>query len=278
MISEDELMMPVSRMGQNSSIRHYTVSSKNKNTMVYSNKGELIEIDNVEKIIDVGNHYMLVKDKKSYSLLDDLGKVVLDGIDAATSLGNGYISYLDDSKFGLINTFDSTYIEAKYNRPLQAYSDTLFVFSDAGEYGIIDRNDSVIVKPMYSEIEYLNDTIAIINNNFRWTFWDIAHSQALLDNVSDFWPQEVAASKVYKILKGIGYGIWSPESGVILSPTYSEISIKSNGEEVIFIGEKWVEEADIVIMLYYDVTGKLFRKDVLSTAEYEDLTCKLDQE
>ena len=130
----------------------------------------------------------------------------------------------------------------------------------------------------YSEIRYLNDSVAILNNNFRWIFWDIKNHRPLLDNVSDYWIHEVAGQKVYKIFKGIGYGIWTAELGTILNSTFSEISIVSKGEKIIYIAEKWVEEADIVIMLYYNKQGDQFRKEVLSTAEYEDLTCKTNQE
>ena len=65
---------------------------------------------------------------------------------------------------------------------------------------------------------------------------------------------------------------------MILNSTYSEINIASKGDEIIYIAEKWVEEADIVIMLYYNRQGELLRKEVLTTAEYEDLTCKSSQE
>ncbi len=63
-----------------------------------------------------------------------------------------------------------------------------------------------------------------------------------------------------------------------MSSTYGEITVVSKGDEIVYIAEKWVEEADIVIMLYYDKLGKLFRKEVLSTTEYEDLTCQTDQD
>ena len=125
----------------------------------------------------------------------------------------------------------------------------------------------------YSEIKYLNDTVAILNSNFRWIFWDIKHHRPLLDNVSDYWINEVAGKNVYKIFKGIGYGIWTPKFGTIINSTFSEISIVTKDEEVIYVAEKWVDEADLVIMLYYDKQGELIRKEVLSTAEYDDLTC-----
>jgi hypothetical protein len=277
-IGKDELILPVNRMGQNSTVRHYLFSAPKTRPVVYNQAGQVVELDKFDKLVDLGNEYILSKYRGSYQLLLDSGKVVLQDIDAATSLKNGYISFLVGNKFGLFNAKDGTMIEATYDRPLRAYSDSLFITSKEGKYGIIDRRDSLLVPALYSEIRYLNDTVAILNHNFRWIFWDIAHNRPLLDNVSDFWISDAAGKMIYKVLKGIGYGIWTVESGTILNSTYSEINIVTKGVETVFIGEKWVEEADIVILLYYDGTGKLFRKDVLSTAEYEDLTCKTEQD
>ena len=278
LLSDKELIVPIGRMGQNSSVRHFIYTNKKSKKIVYNSAGQLVDVGRFDKLIDIGDEYILSHFKKSYNLLNDSGKVVLKGIDAATSLDNGYILYLSNKQFGLFKESDSTLITAKYDRPLISYSDSLFMPVIENMYGILNRHDSLLVAANYSEIRYLNDTIAILNSNFRWVFWDIRNRKSLLDNVSDYWLQEAGGQKVFKVFKGIGYGIWTPEKGVILNSTYSEIGILSKGDEVVYIAEKWVEEADIVIMLYYDNLGKLFRKEVLSTSEYEDLTCKTDQE
>lgn len=278
LLREDESFLPIGSMGQNSSVRHFILTNAKKKQKVFNRAGQVVNVGKFSKLIDIGDEYTISRVKKSHNLLNNNGKVVMKGIDAATSLDNGYISYLSNKMFGLFNEKDTTLIEPKFNRPLIAYSDSLFITVNNKKYGIINRHDSILVPVNYSEIRYLNDTVAILNNNFRWIFWDIKNHRPLLDNVSDYWIHEVAGQKVYKIFKGIGYGIWTPELGTILNSTFSEISIISKGEEIIYIAEKWVEEADIVIMLYYNKQGDQFRKEVLSTAEYEDLTCKKNQE
>ena len=278
LIDKNESILAIGSMGKNSSVRHFIQTKAKKKQIVYNRAGQIVDVGKFNKLIDIGDDYILSRIKKTSILLNDSGKVVLKGIDAATSLDNGYISYLSNQKFGLFNEKDSTLIEAKFNRPLVTYSESLFMTVNENKYGILNRNDSLLVPVNYSNIRYLNDTVALLNNNFRWTFWDIKHSTSLLDNVSDYWLHELSGQNVYKIFKGIGYGIWTPQLGTILNSTFSEISIVAKGEEVVYIAEKWVEEADIVIMLYYNKLGVLFRKEILSTAEYEDLTCKTNQE
>ena len=96
----------------------------------------------------------------------------------------------------------------------------------------------------------------------------------MLDNVSDYWELTTESGTFFKIFKGIGYGVWHPQAGLILNSTYDELSIKANGQEMAFITEKWVEEANLVVMLYYNRAGELFRKSVLSTEQYERLQCQ----
>lgn len=273
-IAPEASILPVNRMGMNSSLRHYVLTSPNAEPIVYNKSGTKVNIKKFEKLIDLGHSYILSKNKGSFELLNNNGGIVLEDIDAGTSLENGYISFLKEGKFGLVNFLDSTLIEAKYSKPLKSYSDKLFITNVEGKFGIIDRTDSMLVPANYSEIKYLNDSIAILNNNFRWIFWDIYNRQALLDNVSDYWVHDLGGRQVFKILKGIGYGIWSASDGVVLNSTFSEINILSKGLETMYVAEKWVEEADLVIMLYYDKSGRLFRKNVLSTAQYNNLTCQ----
>ncbi|RLD24235.1 MAG: hypothetical protein DRI71_03185 [Bacteroidetes bacterium] len=273
-LAADDLIIPIRRMGENSSTRHFIYTDSEGEQMVYDNTGKQLYVGKYDKLIDLGKSYLLRRNKGSFDVLNNDGKEVLEDIDAATSLKNGYVSYLADGKFGLFNAEDNTDISPKYDRPLTAYSDTLFVATSDNKYGIVDKYDSIIVPLRYNEVRYLNDTIVMLSRDFRWLFWDINQSSSLLSNVSDYWIIEKVSDSYYKIFKGIGYGIWSPENGLLLNPTFSEINIISKGDETVFIAEKWVEEADLVVMLYYDKHGSLITKEVISTAEYEALKCK----
>ncbi len=277
-LGEEDIILPINKMGNNSSARHFVYSNTNDEILVYDGEGKIIEVGEFDRLIDLGDDYILNFNNNNYHLLYNDGEVLVTEIDGATSLGNGYISYVVDRKFGLFNLRDSTNIEPHYDRPLATYTNGLFVVSENSKYGIINRYDSLLVPLMYDNIQYLNDTIAILTNNFRQLFWNIPQSKMLVDNISNYWLQDDVNHQIFKIFRGIGYGIWTPESGIVLNSTFSEINIVAKGDDVVFIAEKWVEEADIVIMLYYDSSGKLFRKEVISIAEYEDLACKSDDD
>ena len=277
-LANDDLIIPIRRMGENSTTRHYINTDSEGGQIIYDDSGNQVDVGRYDRLIDLGSDYMLRKNKGSFDVLNDDGEEVLEDVDAATSLTNGYISYLGDGKFGLFNAKDSTNIIPKYDRPLTAFSKTLFIATKDNKYGLVDRYDSTIVPLRYNEVRYLNDTVVMLSRDFRWMFWDINRSSSLLDNISDYWMQGTNSGVFYKIFKGIGYGIWSPEKGLVLNPTFSEVNIISRGDETVFIAEKWVEEADLVVMLYYDKHGVLITKEVISTAEYDALKCKEGEE
>ena len=86
-------------------------------------------------------------------------------------------------------------------------------------------------------------------------------------------PPIMAFQQPSSIFKGIGYGIWSIDNGVVLNSTFTEVVIRARGNQVLYVGEKWIEEADLVVLLYYDIAGELLHKTVLTTAQYQSLVC-----
>jgi hypothetical protein len=272
-IQDEDRITQVNSIGETSLPNHYIHSTKNDESFVYNKYGQKVEVDEFDKLIDLGDQYMLLQNEKRFNILDSTGMVVLEDISAATCLENGYISFLEDNRFGLFNHSDSTYIEARYDRPLKSYSDSLFIFNQDDNLGIINRLDSVLVPGDYEEIQYINDTLTFLKKDFRWNVWDLANSRFIIQGISNYWEMPVDGKEIYKIFKGIGYGIWSPQNGLVLKSTYGEINISVKGDKYVYIAEKWVEEADLVVMLYYNYKGQLIRKEILSTEEYNNLNC-----
>ena len=274
-INESAEIKPIRKMGENSVIRHYLYTDQRNRQSVIDETGKRIKIPRFDRLIDLGEDYMIFSVKGFvYNILDNKGKVVLENVDAATSLDSGYISFLSNGKFGLLNIRNNTLIDAKYDKPMRRYDEERFIIEEGGKLGLIDRYDSLYLEPKYEEIHAINDSIAVLKANFRWTFWNINRGEIMLDNVSDYWEYNTDSGLFIKIFKGIGYGIWSPGTGLVLNSTYGELSLKSGNNELVFITEKWVEEADLVVLLYYDQNGELIRKAVLSTRQYESLQCQ----
>jgi hypothetical protein len=69
------------------------------------------------------------------------------------------------------------------------------------------------------------------------------------------------------------YGVLNNVRGVILQPTYTDIINIGSAEEPLYFTEKHVEEANIFIVIYYDKSGKLIRRQAFEPDEYEMIYC-----
>ncbi|HHL52432.1 MAG TPA: hypothetical protein ENJ39_03575 [Flammeovirgaceae bacterium] len=273
-LQPDDIVVPVNRMDTNSLARHYVLTNaKTGKKTVFNRQGQTVEVGAFDKLIDLGATYILSRQRRGYHLLDDSGRVLLTRLEGAVSLGREYVAFVQKGLFGLYSQPDSVLIEPAYERPPRPYSDSVFVIARDGHYGLLSNRDTLLTPVIYKEIRYLNDSIAGLNHNFRWLFWHLGKGAVLLDNISDYQAYRVGDEVYFKVLKGVGYGIWSPGQGLVLNPTFTEITVWTKDRQVLFVAEKWVEEADLVILLYYNGTGKLVHKSILSTAEYQRLQC-----
>ena len=71
--------------------------------------------------------------------------------------------------------------------------------------------------------------------------------------------------------KGVGIGVFNSDKGVVLKPTYSAISLEGTDYEPYYKAEKYVEEAGLHIMLYYDMEGVLLFQNILNEKAFEVL-------
>ena len=69
------------------------------------------------------------------------------------------------------------------------------------------------------------------------------------------------------------YGVFSDKKGLILDATFSELSNIGTNLAPVYRAEKYIDEADLYILLYYDQEATLFKKLVLSANQYEALNC-----
>ncbi len=278
-LQPDDIVVPVNRMDTNSLARHYVLTNaKAGKKTVYNRQGQTVETGAFDKLIDLGAIYILSRQRRGYHLLDDSGRVLLSRLEGAVSLGKGYVAFVKKGLFGLYSQPDSVLIEPAYERPPRPYSDSVFVITQDNHFGLLSNRDTLLTPVIYKEIRYLNDSIASLNHNFRWLFWHLGKGAVLLDNISDYQTYRVGDEVYFKVLKGVGYGIWSPKRGLVLNPTFTEISVWTKDRQVLFVAEKWVEEADLVVLLYYNGTGKLVQKSILSTAEYHRLQCAANED
>lgn len=260
---------------KNANVSYVMVSDLN-NKIVINQSGEKLFTVQTDNLECVSADYFTYQKRDKRILINKKGLIVplsdFDAFGSATTLG---VPVLAKKKFGLINRENDRIIKPTYDRNLTAYNDKLVVAYRNGAYGFIGWDDKPIGKFEYDEVQYWNDSVALVKYNFSWRFLDLSSFNFRLGKISEFLSFKNASEEHFLIYKQDNfYGVLSNRGGIILEPAYTSIINVGNSEQPFYMTDKYVEEAEIHIVIYYDYTGKQVRRQIYEEDEFEHILCK----
>nr|MCU0358899.1 hypothetical protein [Cyclobacteriaceae bacterium] len=95
------------------------------------------------------------------------------------------------------------------------------------------------------------------------------------ESISDFnWLRNDAEEKIIVIHQDSNYGVISNRRGTVLPASYSDIINLGSAVRPLYFTEKHVEEASIYVVIYYDASGKLVRRQVFENDDYDRIYCR----
>jgi hypothetical protein len=169
--------------------------------------------------------------------------------------GQSLYIYTTDNNLGLIDTFGSVLVTAKYSEILPI-STSLFVVCKDSLYGIIDQYGDIILPSIYTKIWLFEDAVGICATKGQ------DNNQPSPEILS-----QKQLSEAYGIELSGKYGIISGNGSLTVPPKYLAIRIFNNGYFV-FNG-KWGAidcDGDIIVPCQYD---KIYSHDNLIIAHNE---------
>lgn len=229
-----------------------------------------------DKIDYVGGGLFVLTKKDKKSLADSNGEPVpLHEFDAFGNTTDRDIAVLSKKKFGLISTKTNKVIKPTYERNLRSYTDERIVAYKNGAYGFVDWNDNPLSKFEFEEIRYWNDTVAMVKHSFNWRLLDMESKTFKSGKIGEYTSFTKSTGEVIAIFHQDNYyGVMSNQRGVILEPTFTYIQNIGSHEEPFFFTEKYVEEASIYIVIYYNQQGVQIRRQIFEEEEYSKIRCE----
>ncbi len=259
----------------NATVAYVMVAAADKKTVIDKNGEKLftVQADNLEC---VSADYFTYQKRGKRILLNRKGLIVpladFEAFGSATTIG---VPVLAKKKFGLINRKNDRVIKPGYDRNLLAYNDNLVVAYKNGAYGFIGWDDKASSKFEYDEVQYWNDSVALVKHNFSWRFLDLNSFNFRLGKISEFVSFKNASEEHFLIYKQDNfYGVLSNKRGVLLEPGYTSIENLGNSEQPFYMTDKYVEEAEVHIVIYYDQHGKQIRRQIYEEEEFNHILCK----
>ncbi|MDF9796228.1 hypothetical protein OKW21_001491 [Catalinimonas alkaloidigena] len=273
------------------------ISPQNGPKEVWSQSGKRVLTGRFSNLSLYPSGKFVVEDKGKKGLLDSLGNELIPiRYQGISNYKDSTLAIFQNKKFGIYRYSSNTLIEPKYDAMLQPYGLPVYSHEDSSYYevyvaknkngyGLINQNNTQLTDFIFDEIRYWNDTSALVRANEEWMIYRFSPTKkyeeegdyVLYEGISDFDVVETAAQEmVIKIYKEGGYGILSNQRGEILGPTYDDIRLfgSISDEESIYYSEKYVPEAELYIIIHMDYTGKIIKRQALTSEQYDRVYCE----
>ena len=86
--------------------------------------------------------------------------------------------------------------------------------------------------------------------------------------------RDTREEKIAIIQKENRYGVVSNQGRIVIPPTYSDIINVGSSEAPLYFTERNIPEASLYIVIYYDRTGEMLRKEIYDdSAVYDKIYC-----
>lgn len=259
------------------SSQYLAINFKNKKkTYYYDMFGNFVVSENFDEINPIGKEYLVISEKGKKGVINNKGKLLLKPrYDAVANYSNGYISFLDGKKFGLVNSELGVKVAAEYDRNIVPYNTQLLVAEKDGKLGFVEGAGKEISDFEFEEVRFWQDSVALVKVNYLWRYYDIYERELKAGGYKSYQYQLNSPEEIVIIARGDnGYGVYSNTRGEIIAPTFNDLINVGSTADPIYFTEKHVEEAEFYVVIYYDKDGEIIRKQAFESSEYMLIYCE----
>lgn len=231
-----------------------------------------LECDNIQY---AGGGFFIVWKNSKKGLVDAAGKSILPvEMDAIGEVSGNAIPVLKAMKFGLYDIHAKKLIKPAYDKNIAPYNDQYLVAFRNGKYGFINWNSKPHSAFDYDEVMTWNQSSAFVRQEFKWQLLDIDTKTVLMDDVKKMkLIKDTENEKVAIFQQGIFFGVISSKKGVVIPATFSDIRNLGSFQRPLYFTAKYVEEASLYVVIYYNETGELIHRQALDEHEYDLISC-----
>jgi hypothetical protein len=260
---------------ENTTNAYYTLIRENDSKWLLDGKGDTLLVDYFSEVRAFGSEYIVVSGRNGSGLFSSAGNLLLKPTyDGIANYNNGSLTILKDGKLGYYRYADSTFIPPEYVKSIQPYGDTLFIANNGDGNGFINRSLKEVTELIYEDITYFNDSVSWVRSDGTWKLINLKNNVVYLEDVISFSPVRGEDDDFSYYLTAAGKGVLHNKTGTIIKASFNDILNIGSETQPIFMAEKYIEEADFYVIVYYDSKGKILYRQAYPSEEYEDLICE----
>ncbi|MGI9545569.1 MAG: tetratricopeptide repeat protein [Cyclobacteriaceae bacterium] len=250
------------------------ISSDRNWQRVYNNLGRMIYRTQYYNLRPLSNDYFEIERNGRKGLVDLNGKMVLKAQYSGQSAGSGPgISLLNRGTFGLFTT-ERSLIKPQFETKLVQMGPDLFLAAKNGMKGLINSRNKTLLPFEYNHIEQWNDSTYLIKQGKNYQLYNLAKKETVDQEIQLLeFIKSNGQEKVIIFKKETGYGVRSNVHGEIIAPEYDDIINLGSADKPVYFTEKRIPEADYYVILYYNQSGEIVRKQVFEEKDYDKILC-----
>jgi hypothetical protein len=259
--------------GQDSSA--FLVVTSGKGKVLYDQRGNKMFTFNADKIQHAGQRYFIITKKEKKGLIGPTGKPLTPvTFDAIGSARNGTFSLLKSMQFGLFSVKGGKLINPEYGKNIVQYNGEVLTGYKQGAWGFIDWQNKPIGKFEFEEIQYWNDSLALVKKDAEWMMMDIKKRLVVFGGIKTVkYIRDSPEEKLVIVNIDGKFGVLSNIKGVVIPINFTDLVNVGSADAPVFFTEKHVEEASVFVVIYYSGAGKFLRKEVYEADDYERIYC-----
>lgn len=275
---ETKLLRPTGlKSAQNDIYAQYLLTKTSRGVYKAFNIHGLEILDGKYSSVDaLGHEYLVVERAGRKGLFHQSGTVALKvKYSAIGNYDRGYVSTLLNGKFGIYNYKKNVMLSAKYLKALKPFGNHYFIGTKGSSFGLVNLENQDVTGYKFDEILDWNDSVALVKQNDQWKLYDVKNDNYVFEGIDEYKVlRNDDEEKILLITKSSKSGILSNKHGEVVGATFNDIVNIGSLEHPVYFSEKYIQEAEFYVIIYYDETGKILRKQIFTEPEeYEKIYC-----
>ncbi|HCW06180.1 MAG TPA: hypothetical protein DGG95_02320 [Cytophagales bacterium] len=258
------------------SIRFFYIDQKKGKQVFVVGTGEKLFTTDANQIESIDANHFIITKKNKKGVVNLQGKIILPvEYDAIVSNGNK-LSLFKDKKFGQYDLQTKVLIKPSFEKNIIPLGN-LLITSRGGYLGLIDETGKSITNFEFEELIPWSENQVWAKRDFEWSLVNFRTQQKIIAHIKSIQLIKKSSTENIAVIKQENlYGVVNTTKGVIIPPNFSFIMNLGSEEEPLYFTTKEVEEAGIVVVIYYDKSGKFIRKLVYEDEDYARIVCPQD--
>lgn len=255
--------------------REWILLNEGRNKKVVNRYGRFIYEGPVENVSPLTDSLLVLERYGRKELLNLRGEKPLQvRFDGIGSPEDGLIPLLSGQRFGAYDQESDLFVRPISTKKIQRYNDQYYI-AEMDKFGLINRESRMVVDFKFDEIRHWNDTTCLVRQGSDWLFYNIGEGLIAGDPMKSI--QMIVDSREEHemiVFRNGSFGVINSQHGEVIPPTLDDILQIGSGSDLVYFSDKYVDEANLHVVVYFDRMGNILRKEALEEDQFDKIYCE----